>query len=51
VGHESVDELDGNIAQRVTDYHPIYLGNLSVDPESYRLSSNIPRLSLCLPGE
>ncbi len=35
------------LTRRVTDYHPIYLGNLSVDQAINRLSSNIPGLSLC----
>jgi hypothetical protein len=48
------------LTRRVTDYHPIYLGYLSVDPESNRLSSiylsNLSvdpesnRLSSILPG-
>jgi hypothetical protein len=50
ISHENVNELEGNVDKEdETGYHPIYLGYLSVDPERNRF--NIPRLSLCLPGE
>ncbi len=61
ISHESVNESEGNVDKEDdTGYHPIYLGYLSVDPESNRLSSiylsNLSadqernRLSSKLPG-
>jgi hypothetical protein len=48
ISHESVDESKGNDDKEDdTGYHPSYLGYLSVDPESNRLSSNLPGLSIC----
>ncbi len=35
ISHENVDESEGNVDKLDdTSYHPIYLGYLSVDPES-----------------
>jgi hypothetical protein len=48
ISHESVGESEGNVDKEDDiGYPPIYLGYLSVDPASNRLSSNIPGLSLC----